>query len=116
MNDSVFYDNQISSLSFGSGITSIWNNAFYSNQLTSVTIPSSVTSIGYNAFYENKLTSITLPSSLTSIWASAFSVQTNSSGNGTVYGPSSGYVKNTYINNTNIAFDKVKLPNYIDIP
>jgi hypothetical protein len=94
-------------------VITIGNNAFNTNKLTSVTIPSSVTSIGSYAFQFNKLTLVTLSSSLTSIWVGAFSSQTNSSGSGTVYGPSSGYVKNTYTSD-NTVFDKIKLPNYVD--
>jgi hypothetical protein len=94
-------------------VTSIGNEAFAYNLLASVTIPNSVTSIGYRAFKNNQLTSVTIPNSVTNIDYGAFSSQTNSSGSGTVYGPSSGYVKNTYTSD-NTVFDKIKLPNYVD--
>ena len=71
------------------------------NQLTSINMPSSVTSIGDYAFMSNNLAAVYIPNSIISIGDYVFFNQTNSVGNGTVYGPASGYVKNTYINNSN---------------
>ncbi len=65
--------NDLTSVTFPSGLTSIGNEAFYCCPLTSVTFPSGLTSIGTMAFYNcDALTSITLPSSLTSIGTQAF--------------------------------------------
>lgn len=72
-----------------------------------------MTSIGDSAFAINSLTSVTIPNSVTNIGHYAFAAQSQSLGNGTIYGPSSGYVKDTYINTPYSEFDKVKLPNYI---
>jgi len=87
-------------------------SSFYKKWLTSVVIPNTVTSIWNYAFHSNALTSITIPSSVTSIWMYAFSTQTNSAWSWTVYWPTSGYTFDTYTNNINLEFDKVKLPNY----
>ena len=95
-------------------VKTIGDNAFYLNSLTSVTIPNSVTSIGDLAFSNNSLTSVTIPNSVTSIGDLAFSAQNSS--NGTVYGPSSGYVKNIYTFNSGDQFDKFNLPNYVVTP
>ena len=51
---------------------------------------------------------------MTSIGKLAFSAQNSS--NGTVYGPSSGYVKNIYQVNSDDQFDKFNLPNYVVTP
>ena len=65
--------NDLTSVTFPSGLTSIGNEAFYCCPLTSVTFPSGLTSIGTMAFYNcDAVTSITLPSSLTSIGTQAF--------------------------------------------
>lgn len=66
--------NDLTSVTFPSGLTSIGNEAFYCcGALTSVTFPSGLTSIGTKAFIScDALTSITLPSSLTSIGNDAF--------------------------------------------
>ena len=111
-----FQYNQLTSVTIPDGVTTIGWSAFQGNNLTSITIPNSVTTIGWFAFHVNNLTSITIPNSVTSIWGDAFADQTNSPGNGTIYGPSSGYVKDTYTNNGDDQFDKVKLPNYVDLP
>ena len=62
-----YYQNAITKIEFGDGVTSIGQYAFngcYS--LTSITIPNSLTSIGDYAFYCcYSLTSITIPNSLT---------------------------------------------------
>ncbi|MDD2891342.1 MAG: leucine-rich repeat protein [Candidatus Gracilibacteria bacterium] len=97
----------------GKNVISLGVNAFGGKGLTSVVIPMGITTIGLSAFYNNGLTAITIPSSVTSIGTNAFSNQNTSVGNGTVYGPASGYVFDTYANNTNTEFDKVKLPNYV---
>ena len=109
-----FAMNQLTSINIPNSVTNIWTGAFSTNQLTSVMIPNSVTNIGRAAFFKNNLTSVTIPNSVTNIWLDAFGVQTNSPWNGTVYGPASWYVKNTYINNPDTQFDKGKLPNYVD--
>ena len=65
----------LTSVSIGSGVTSIGNMAFYNcSSLTSVTIGNSVTSIGSYAFYNcSSLTSVTIGNSVTSIGYEAFS-------------------------------------------
>ncbi|MFO0763724.1 MAG: leucine-rich repeat protein [Candidatus Gracilibacteria bacterium] len=114
LGNGAFVMNQLTSINIPNSVTNIGTGAFSTNQLTSVMIPNSVTNIGRAAFFKNNLTSVTIPNSVTNIGLDAFGVQTNSPGNGTVYGPASGYVKNTYINNPDTQFDKVKLPNYVD--
>ena len=68
------YRTKITSLSIGSGVTSIGTNAFaYCTGLTSVTIPKSVTEIGVRAFEAcTGLTSVIIPNSVTSIRLYAF--------------------------------------------
>lgn len=65
----------LSSLSLGSGVTSIGYQAFSGcESLSSLTIPSKVTTIGYGAFSGcNGLTSLTIPSNVTTIGDGAFS-------------------------------------------
>ena len=72
--NSSFRDCGISTLTIGSGVTSIGVSAFtYCTSLTSVTIPNSVTSIGNSAFGScSGLTSVTIPNSVTSIAAGLF--------------------------------------------
>ena len=111
-----FNSNQLTSVVIPSSVVSIWEWAFWGNQLTSIVIPNSVTSIEISAFYWNKFTSVVIPSSVTSIGADAFGGQNNSAWNGTVYGPSSGYIKSTYTINSSWQFDKTKLTNYVDTP
>ncbi|MFO0763806.1 MAG: leucine-rich repeat protein [Candidatus Gracilibacteria bacterium] len=110
-----FANNQLSSVDIPTGISVIEDNVFQSNELTSITIPSHINTIGANAFHNNKLDNIYLTNSLTSVGANAFGQQSNNQ-NGTVYGPASGYVKDVYTNNLNNEFDKVRIPNYIDLP
>ena len=64
----------LSSVSIGSGVTSIEGYAFENcSSLTNITIPGSVTSIGEYAFYGcSSLASITIPDSVTSIGNNAF--------------------------------------------
>lgn len=72
-----FYNcSSLTSITIGSGVTSIGDRAFRNcSSLTSITIPNSVTSIGNYAFYECwNLMSITIPSSVTSIGEAAFSL------------------------------------------
>jgi uncharacterized repeat protein (TIGR02543 family) len=70
--ESVFEENDLTSVTIPNSVTTIGDDAFRENELTYVTIPSSVTIIGDRAFYKNKLTSITIPSSVMSIGQSAF--------------------------------------------
>ena len=63
----------LTSVTFGSGLTSIGTSAFQNTALTSVTIPDSVTSIGGRAFSGAvSLTSVTFGSGLKSIAERAF--------------------------------------------
>ena len=68
------YRDNIKTVSIGSGVTSIGNNAFsYLYALTSVSIPSTVTKIGKESFLcSQKLSSVTIPNSVTSIGELAF--------------------------------------------
>jgi len=69
------YRDTITSVSIGSGVTSIGHNAFYNcSALTSVVIPDNVTSIASYAFYNCiSLTSVVIPDNVTSIGQRAFS-------------------------------------------
>ena len=69
------YQNSVTKIEMGIGVTSIGERAFYCcYSLASITIPVSVTSIGSYAFSAcYSLTSITIPDSVTSIGESAFS-------------------------------------------
>lgn len=69
------FEEQINSVKFESGVTSVGNFAFINcHNITSITIPDSVTSIGVGAFAGDQgLTSITIPDSVTSIGMGAFS-------------------------------------------
>ena len=69
-----YYQNAITKIEFGDGVTSIGANTFNSCcSLTSLTIPDGVTSIGANTFSScYSLTSLTIPDGVTSIGASAF--------------------------------------------
>ena len=59
------------------GVISIGNNVFQNNTaLTSVTFGSSVTSIGQEAFWNTSLTTVTIPDSVTSIGRYAFGENT----------------------------------------
>ena len=63
----------LTSVTIGSGVTSIGDYAFYyCTGLSSITIPGSVTSIGDYAFHCTGLTSVTIPDSVTSIGPYAF--------------------------------------------
>lgn len=115
--DNAFSFNQLTSVTISNGVTDIWRRAFYNNiNLNSIIIPNSVTSIGEAAFGYVNLQSITIPNSVTSIADSAFLCQPLpfTPTNGTVYGPSSGYVKNRYTSNSGYAFDKVCFPHYVN--
>lgn len=65
--------NDITSVVFGDGVTSISNSAFQGcSNLATVTIGNSVESIGDNAFAETGLTSVEIPANVTSIGELAF--------------------------------------------
>ena len=68
------YRSSITSVSIGSGVTSIGDSAFRGcTGLTSVTIPNSVTVIRQYAFYDcDGLTSVTIPNNVTVIGYYAF--------------------------------------------
>lgn len=51
---------RLTSVTIGSGVTTIGEAAFYSSSLESITIPSGVTSIGVEAFFETPLRSVTV--------------------------------------------------------
>ena len=69
-----FYGSKFTSVTIGSGVTTIGDYAFYEcSSLTSATIPDSVTTIGRDAFYEcSSLTSATIPDSVTTIGKYSF--------------------------------------------
>ena len=66
------YRPRITSVAFGSNVTSIGNHAFYNCSFTSVTIPDSVTSIGDYAFYGCSLTNVTIGNGVQSIGKYSF--------------------------------------------
>ena len=70
-----YYQNTITKIEFGDGVTSIGNDAFkYCYSLTSITIPDSVTSIGSNVFQGcYSLTSLIIPDGVTNIEKYTFS-------------------------------------------
>ena len=70
--NNLFYDKDIESIQFPSGIEFIGRYAFAANKLASITIPSSLTSIEERAFSSNLFTSITIPNSVTSIGKFSF--------------------------------------------
>ena len=74
MGDSVFSNSSIESVSFGSGLNSIPNNAFWGCSLSgTLTIPSNVETINSFAFVQcENLTSLDLSNSLISIGENAF--------------------------------------------
>ena len=69
-----FYGSRFTSVTIGSGVTTIGDYAFYEcSSLTSATIPDSVTTIGKYSFYGcSSLTSVTIPDSVTEIGERAF--------------------------------------------
>jgi hypothetical protein len=69
-----FYGASLTSVTFGTNVTSIGIAAFYDGyNLTNVTISHSVTAIGSQAFQDcNRLTNVTIPSSVYSIGDAAF--------------------------------------------
>jgi hypothetical protein len=56
---------RITSLTIGTGVTTIGNGAFRNNRLSTIVIPNNVTSIGVNAFSGNPVTSIRLGANVT---------------------------------------------------
>lgn len=75
INDRVFFDRGINSVSMPNTIQSIGASAFEGNNLIQLNLPTSVRSIGTRAFANNSLKAITISDSLTSIGASAFAEQ-----------------------------------------
>jgi uncharacterized repeat protein (TIGR02543 family) len=69
---SAFQDENITSITFPSTITTIESNAFRDNSISELVLPEGLTTIGVSAFSNNTLTSVTIPSSLTSIGMYAF--------------------------------------------
>ncbi|HWJ03016.1 MAG TPA: leucine-rich repeat protein, partial [Verrucomicrobiae bacterium] len=67
-----FWGNRISTLIIPQGVTSIGDVAFWGNRMTFLIIPDTVTSIGHNAFCGNLLTTVTIPGSVISIGSEAF--------------------------------------------
>ena len=70
--DSAFYEKDLTSLTIGNGVKTIGRRAFYGNKLTSLTIGNRVQVIRENAFTNNRLTSLTIPPSVTWIREAAF--------------------------------------------
>lgn len=66
--------------------------------------------MGSLAFAYNSLTSVTLPSTITHLGVKTFDYQFSTPGTGVIYGPASGYVKDTYSD----AFDMYVFTTYID--
>ncbi len=71
--NNLFYDKDITSIQFPSGIEYIGRYAFRSNNLTSIDIPIGITSLEERVFSANQLTSITIPDNIISIGKEAFS-------------------------------------------
>jgi hypothetical protein len=67
-----FNRSALTSLSLGSSVETIGNNAFANNALTAVVFPNSLKQIGAIAFADNLLSEIDIPSSVTSIGGFAF--------------------------------------------
>lgn len=111
-----FQNNQINSLVISNGGwhgSPIHEWAFAMNQITTLSIPDNFTFIWEYAFYENQINTITLHEGITYIGGNAFTYQ--STAGGTIYGPASGYVKDTYTDNINNEFDKGVYSAYIDL-
>lgn len=76
--DNAFDNASIASITFPNSLLTIGNSAFRGNSLTSVTIPNNVTSLGQSnafitgPFYDNNISSLTLGSSLQTIGDSTF--------------------------------------------
>ena len=69
----LFYDKDIVTIQFPSGIEYIGRYAFRSNKLTSIDIPIGITSLEERVFSSNQLASITIPDNIISIGQEAFS-------------------------------------------
>ena len=69
----LFYDKDITSIQFPSGIEYIGRYAFRGNELTSIDIPIGITSLEERVFSANKFVSITIPNNIISIGREAFS-------------------------------------------
>lgn len=70
--ENAFQDNNLISVAFPAGLTSIESSAFRDNNLTSVTLPTGLTSIGSSAFRDNSLPNVDLPGGIISIGDFAF--------------------------------------------
>jgi len=72
--DYAFYKcSSLTSIQFGSKVTTIGNHAFAASGLTQVTVPSTVTNFGYGAFSQcSYLTSATVPGSVKTLGSSTF--------------------------------------------
>ena len=69
-----FYNMGISSLTLGSHVVNILDNAFRYNQLASITLPSGLTTIGDYAFSDNSLSgNLVIPNTVTTLGYDAFS-------------------------------------------
>lgn len=66
------YNDSISTIVIGTGVTSIGAYAFYQSKALSVYIPEGVTAIGDSAFREAKLIAVTIPGTVKSIGNDAF--------------------------------------------
>ena len=68
-----FANNNIATLSLGTGLTSLnYGSIFQNNQLISVIIPNNITSIGMSVFANNNIRNLILSSNLTMIGEDAF--------------------------------------------
>ena len=110
-----FTDNQIHTIESLWSISRIEHGVFSRNQLNSITLSEGITYIDSQAFANNKLTSITMATSIKNIGDGAFYHQDAPYGSGTIYWPSSGYIKDIYTKNTRGEFDKSIFTQYVDI-
>ena len=64
--------NQISSLTLGSSVVTVGEQAFVDNQITNLILPNSISTIGAGAFRNNQISSLVIPNNVTRIDTSAF--------------------------------------------